>query len=180
MRALTSKEKRLLVFLVGALFLLLNIIALKTFLDRRALLEANIDTLEAQLIQDRATLGQKDYWMKRAEWLDANMQADDLATVDDDNRFIEFVESSAKKRGLDYTKRGGGPVASEGRSYTEVFDASTVKGEMKSVVEWLSELQQPKAFRAIKQLRVKSGEPPAVVCDVEVALWRRPEGGQTP
>lgn len=180
MRALTSKEKKLLAFLVGALFLLLNVVALKTFLDRRALLQANIGSLEAQLMQDRTILGQKDYWMERAAWLDANMQVDDMATVDDDNRFIEFVESSAKKRGLAYTKKGGGPVASDGLPYTEVFDASTVKGDMKSLVGWLAELQQPKAFRAIKQLRVKSGEPPEVVCDVEVALWRRPGGGQTP
>jgi len=180
MRALTSKEKRLLFFLLGTLFFLLNVVALKTFLDRRALLKANIGALEAQLLQDRAIIGQKNYWVERASWLDANMQADDLATVDDDNRFIEFVESSAKKRGLAYTKKGGGPVASDGLPYTEVFDASTVKGDMKSLVGWLAELQQPKAFRAIKQLRVKSGEPPEVVCDVEVALWRRPGGGQTP
>jgi len=178
MRALTSKEKRLLVFLVGALFLLLNVIALKTFLDRRALLQANIATLEGQLVQNRAILGMKDYWAERASWLETNMQPDDLGTVDDDNRFMDFVESSAKKHGLAYTKRGGGPVPyEEGQSYTEVLDASTVRGSMKSIVAWLSELQQPKSFRAVKLFRIKSGEPPELVSDVEVALWRRPGGG---
>lgn len=180
MRALTSKEKRLLYFLVGALFLLLNVVALKTFLDRRALLQANIVALEGQLVADRAILGQKDYWSQRAQWLDANMQPDDTTTVDDDNRFIEFVESSAKKRGLSYTRRGGGPSEVPGQPYTEVIDASTVRGNMKSLVEWLAELQQPKDFRAIKQLRVKSGEPPEVICEVDVALWRLPQGGQAP
>ena len=180
MRALTSKEKRLLFFLLGALFLLLNVVALKTFLDRRALLQANIASLEGQLVADRAVLGQKDYWAERAQWLDGNMQPDDVTTVDDDNRFMEFVESSAKKQGLAYTKRGGGLAETPGLPYTEVFDASTVKGNMKSVVAWLAELQQPKAFRAIKQLRFKSGEPPEIICDVEVALWRRAQGGQTP
>lgn len=180
MRALTSKEKRLLFFLVGALFLLLNVVALKTFLDRRSLLQANIANLEAQLVQDRAILGQEQYWADHAQWLDDNMQADDLTTVDDDNRFMEFVESSAKKHGLSYTRRGGGPAEATGLSFTEVYDASTVKGKMQPLVEWLAELQQPKAFRAIRQLNIKSGEPPEVICDVVVALWRKPEGTRTP
>ncbi len=167
MRALTSKEKRLLFFLLGALFLLLNVVALKTFLGRRAALQANIAALEGELVQSRAILGQKDYWAERAQWLATN--------------HIEFVESTAKQSGLTYTRRGGGPVPSEGRPYAEVFDASTVRGDMKSLVEWLSKLQQPKEFRAIKQLRIKSAEePPNVVCDIEVARWFRPVEGQTP
>ncbi|MBJ7258966.1 MAG: hypothetical protein JHD33_05435 [Chthoniobacterales bacterium] len=179
MRALTFKEKRLLFGLLGALFLLLNVVALKTFLNRRAGLQANIEVLDANLVQSRAVLGQKDYWAQRARWLETNQPTDDVSTVDDDNRFIEFVESTAKESGLAYTRRGGGPVPAEGRPYAEVFDASTVKGNMESLVKWLSKLQQPKEFRAIKQLRIKSGEPPEVICDVEVARWFRPVGVQT-
>ena len=178
MRALTSKEKRLLAALLGALFLLFNIVALKTFLDRSAAVRANIAALDAQIAQNRAILGQKDYWAAHAKWLAENQPTDDINSVDDDNRFIEFVESSAKESGLAYTRRGGGPSPSKGLPYTEVFDASTVKGNMESLVKWLSKLQQPKEFRAIKQLRIKSGEPPAVVGDVEVARWFRPVGGE--
>ena len=180
MRALTSKERRLLFALVGALFLLLNVVALKTFLNRRAIIQANIAALDAELLQSRTVLGQKDYWSERGAWLETNQPTDDTSTVDDDNRFIEFVESSAKQSGLAYTRRAGGPVPSQGRPYVEVFDSSTVKGSMKSLVEWLSKLQQPKEFRTIKQLRIKSGEPPEVVCDIEVARWFRPAAGRAP
>ena len=115
MRALTLKEKRLLVMLLGALFLLLNVVALKTFLDRRAALGANIAALEAELAGNKAVLGQKDYWNERAKWLESNQPTDDISTVDDDNRFIEFVESTAKESGLAYTRRGGGPSRRFGR-----------------------------------------------------------------
>jgi type II secretory pathway component PulM len=179
MRALTSKERRLLFALVAALFLLLNVVALKTFLGRRSALQANIAELESRLVADRAILGQKDYWTERAQWLAANQPTDDMTTVDDDNKFIDFIPSSAKQSGLSYTRREGGPVPSNGRPYAEVFDASTVKGDMKSLVDWLVKLQQPKEFRAIKQLRIKSGEPPEVVCDIEVARWFRPVEGET-
>ena len=179
MRALTSKERRLLFALVAALFLLLNVVALKTFLGRRAALQANIAELESRLVADRAILGQKDYWTERAQWLAANQPTDDMTTVDDDNKFIDFIPSSAKQSGLSYTRREGGPAPLNGRPYAEVFDASTVKGDMKSLVDWLVKLQQPKEFRAIKQLRVKSGEPPEVVCDIAVARWFRPVEGET-
>jgi hypothetical protein len=51
---------------------------------------------------------------------------------------------------------------------------------MEQLVKWLSEIQQPEAFRAVKQLRIKSGEPPEVIADVEVARWYRPAEGETP
>ena len=105
MRALTSKERRLLFALVAALFLLLNVVALKTFLGRRAALQANIAELESRLVADRAILGQKDYWTERAQWLAANQPTDDMTTVDDDNKFIDFIPSSAKQSGLSYTRR---------------------------------------------------------------------------
>jgi hypothetical protein len=44
----------------------------------------------------------------------------------------------------------------------------------------LSALQKPRDFRVIKQLRIKSGEPPEVVCDVEVARWYLPTGEVAP
>ncbi len=179
-RALTPKEKRLLSLLLGALFLLFNVVALKAFLGRRAAFRGHIAQLEAQLSQNRAILAQKGYWAERAEWLHANQPTDDITSVDDDNRFIEFVESSAKESGLAYTRRGGGPVPSEGKPYAEVFDASTVKGNMEALVKWLVKLQQPKDFRAIKQLRIKSGEPPEVTGDIEVARWYRPVNGEEP
>ena len=155
MRPLTAKEKNLLIALVGALFVLLNAVALQMFLTRQSALHSNISKLSAQL-------------------------AENVTSIDDDTKFTEFVESTAKKSGLAYTRRGGGPVQS-GQQYAEVYDASQVKGKMESLVKWLSELQQPDAFRAVKMLRIKSApEPPDVVADVEVARWYRPTNSTTP
>ncbi|MEX1110174.1 MAG: hypothetical protein WEB31_00080 [Chthoniobacterales bacterium] len=179
MRALTAKERTLLVFLLGAIFLLLNVVGLQAFLNRQRSLQTGIVQLRAQLDEHRAILADRAYWDERAAWLDANQPADDVGTVEDDTKFTQFVETSAKNSGLEYTRRGGGPVPPRG-SIAEVYDASTVKGPMEAVVKWLSALQKPRDFRVIKQLRIKSGEPPEVVCDVEVARWYRPTGEAAP
>jgi len=180
MRALTSKGKNLLIALLGALFVLLNAVALQMFLARQSALHSNISKLSAQLAENRSVLAQKSMWDERARWLEEKQPTDDVSSIDDDTKFTEFVESTAKKSGLTYTRRGGGPVQS-GEQYAEVYDASQVKGKMEALVKWLAELQQPEAFRAIKLLRIKSApEPPDVIADVEVARWYRPVNAPTP
>jgi len=179
MRALTAKEKKLLVALVGALFVLLNALGLQAFLNRQRALQTNLVELRSQLDEGRALLAEKEMWGERAAWLDTNQPADDITTTDDDAKFYEFVENSAKSAGLEYTRRDAGNSPAEG-PYAEVFDASQVKGKMESLVKWLNELQQPQAFRAIKEISIKSGEPPEVIATVTVARWYQPQKGANP
>jgi hypothetical protein len=159
--------------LLGALFLLLNVVGLQAFLNRQRTLHSGIALLDKQLAENRAILAQKGFWKERAAWLDEHQPTDDTSTIEDDTKFTEFVETSAKNSGLQYTRRGGGPRPARSSS-TEIYDASQVKGTMKQLVQWLTELQQPGAFRAVRQLRIKSGEPPEVIADIEVARWYRP------
>jgi hypothetical protein len=181
MRALTAKEKRLLIGLLGAIFVLLNVVGLQAFLNRQRDLQSGIVRLQGELAEGRAILEEKSVWQERAAWLDANQPGDDTTTTDDDAKFYEFVETSAKNAGLTYTRRDAGQQPSAG-AYAEVTDSSQVKGKMESLVKWLNELQQPESFRAIKQISVKSGEPPEVIAEVEVARWYRPVqgGAETP
>jgi hypothetical protein len=179
MRALTAKEKKLLIGLLGALFVLINVVGLQAFLNRQSALQASIVRLQGELTESRAVLEEKSIWQERATWLDANQPGDDTTTTDDDAKFYEFVQTSAKNAGLTYTRRDAGQQPSDG-PYAEVVDSSQVKGKMDALVKWLNELQQPDAFRAIKQISVKSGEPPEVIAEVEVARWYRPVQGGTP
>jgi type II secretory pathway component PulM len=179
MRALTVKEKRLLAGLLGAIFVLFNVVGLQAFLNRQRTLQSSIVRLQGELTEGRAILEEKTVWQERAAWLDAKQPGDDTTTTDDDAKFYEFVENSAKNAGLTYTRRDAGQRQSDG-AYAEVVDSSQVKGKMEALVKWLNELQQPEAFRAIKQISVKSGEPPEVIAEVEVARWYRPVQGGTP
>ncbi len=173
MRALTSKEKKLLAGLLAAIFLLLNIAGLRIFLNRQRALKADIVRLRGELEKNKITLAERDLYEKRNAWLDKNQPTDDVSTTEDDAKFYDFVESSAKRSGLEYTRKAAGPRPPN-PDYVEVFDSAQVKGDLKSLVKWLHEIQQPEAFRAVKQITIKSGEPPQLVGDVEVARWYRP------
>jgi hypothetical protein len=180
MRALTAKEKRLLLVLLGAIFVLINVIGLNTYLARLHSLKSSLLKLQGQLVENRAILEVGGEWLERAAWLDANQPTDDVATTDDDAKFYEFVETSAKNFGLSYQRREAGAVPQDGL-LAEVFDSSQVKGTMEALIKWLVQLQDPSAFRAIKQLSIRSGEPPQVIAEVTVSRWYRPSsGGETP
>lgn len=176
MRALTSKEKRLLWGLLAVLFIVLNLAGLRVFLTRHGALKKEIAGLKLQAAEDKNILAERALWEKRAAWLDANQPEDDLSTKEDDGKFYDFVKSSATKLGLQFTqKEVGESKMGEGDSIVEVFYSSQVKGKMEALVKWLHELQDPKQFRAIKQIAIKSGEPPEMVCNIVVARWYRPK-----
>ncbi len=173
MRALTSKEKILLAALLGVVFFLLNVVALRIFLERQRGLKAEIIRLQDELAENKTVLADRAIYEERAAWLEKNQPTDDVSTTEDDAKFYDFIESSAKRSGLEYTRKAAGPRPAN-PDYVEVFDSSQVKGNLKALAQWLNELQQPQAFRAVKQLTIKSAEPPQLVGDVEVARWYRP------
>lgn len=177
MRALTAKEKRLLMVLLGALFVLVNVIGLNMYLARLQGLQSAIVKRQSEAVENRAILEEGGVWLERAAWLDANQPIDDVATTDDDAKFYEFVESSAKNAGLSYQRRDAGTLP-HSDVLAEVFDTSQVKGTMEALVKWLVQLQDPAAFRAVKQITIRSGEPPQVLAEVTVARWYRPSIGE--
>ncbi|MFZ4483565.1 MAG: hypothetical protein ACOYOL_06255 [Chthoniobacterales bacterium] len=174
MRALTSKEKRLLVGLLGALFVLVNVIGLQTLLNRQRDLRSNIGELRQQIDFGDALLAEKDYWAERAAWLAENQPTDDTATTQDDEKFYDFIESSARESGLEFAAGTPGAAVSQG-AYVQINYSAKVKGKLQALIKWLNLLQQPKEFRAIRQISIKSdAEPPGIVCDIDVARWYRP------
>jgi hypothetical protein len=180
LRALTSKEKRLLVGLLGALFVLANVIGLQALLNRQRDLRASIAQLQQEIEFGRGLLAEKDYWDERAAWLAENQPTDDTSTTQDDEKFYDFVESSARESGLEFAAGTPGAAVSQG-AYVQINYAAKVKGKLEALVKWLNLLQQPKEFRAIRQISIKSdAEPPGIVCDIDVARWYRPVEEQTP
>lgn len=181
MRALTSKEKRLLWGLLAVLFVVVNLAGLRVFLARHSALQKEIVGLKMQATEDKNILAERALWEKRAAWLDANQPEDDLSTKEDDGKFFDFVKSSATKQGLQFTQKSlGESMVGESGSIAEVFYSSQVKGKMESLVKWLHELQDPKQFRAIKQITIKSSEEKEMICDIVVARWYRPKVDSKP
>ena len=182
MTPLKSSEKRLLISLGIAAFLLLNLLVFSWLKKRNLAVERQRVTLETQarelrMWKDRAPEAEQ----KRA-FLDQHLQAyADEATRE--TYLDQFINQEAEALGLTVRKNQPMPVRLEEHFHKSRYTAE-VSGSWDNVLEFVYRLQQPKEFRFIPTIRLKSqkkegaaatDEAADVVCTFEIEKWWSPE-----
>jgi hypothetical protein len=74
------------------------------------------------------------------------------------------------------------PLAAPTESHREVSVAVRLRGDQITVLQWLSTLQSPEKFQAIKlldlEIDTKARMPtPQVICNLTLARWFKPDNG---
>lgn len=184
--ALTQREKKLLSACIGALLLMATFIMLKQFLDRRAAVLARITALESEKRDNDSYLEDREFWEKRANWLNQYMPAtESLGTAQ--AQLLEEIQNVALDYGFKFQKQ---PVllpdSAESKQNAAVYREAAVEvrlsGDQKIVLSWLAALQSPDYFQAIKQIELEidsrsKEKTPQVLCNLVLARWFKPENG---
>ena len=114
-------------------------------------------------------------WKERMNWLDATMPT--MTSKDQEQaKLLEMLRETALAHGLDidgqsFMKPGGSP------HYKEVAVKINLDGPERKVFQWLSEIQSPEKFLAIKfiDLDPEMRSPTLECnCNVIVAQWFKP------
>lgn len=184
--ALTQREKKLLGACVVALVLMATFILLKQFLDRRTAALAKIAALESEKRENEAYLADREFWDKRAHWLQQNMpEATSLGTAQ--AQLLEEIQNVALDYQLTFQKQPLLlPESADSKQNAAVYREAAVevrlRGDQTTVLGWLATLQSPEKFQAVKQLdleldsRAKEKTPQAL-CNLVLARWFKPENG---
>lgn len=187
--ALTQREKKLLAACVAALLLMATFILLKLFLDRRTAVLAQITALENEKRENEAYLADRDFWEKRARWLQETMpETTSLGTAQ--ALLLEEIQNVALDYQFTFQKQPVLlPESAESKQNASVYREAAVevrlRGDQTAVLGWLATLQSPEKFQAIKQLdleldpRAKEKTPQAL-CNLVLARWFKPENGHEP
>lgn len=184
--ALTPREKKMLYACIGALLLMATFIMLKQFLDRRSAVLARITALENEKLENASYLEDRDFWDKRAGWLDRMMPVtESLGTAQ--AQLLEEIQNVALDNGFKFQKQ---PVllpdSAESKQNAAVYREAAVEvrlsGDQTIVLSWLASLQSPDYFQAIKQLELEMDtrskeKTPQVLCNLVLARWFKPENG---
>jgi hypothetical protein len=172
MRQLTSREKRLAIFLGLAVFVVVNLIGLVVLKRQRVALENQLSDLESRAMVHEVLLGQKREWLKKEAWMSEH-QPVYSSPGDAMTDLVEDLSAGSNRSGLDMTP----PRLDEVESFpthNEVSATVEVSGSLRSVVGWLAQLQQPEKFQAVTSFSLASDkEPPNVKADLRVARWFR-------
>ena len=177
MRPPTEREKLLLLFCLGALFIMANLVigrtVLRGFGDSRAKLQAFETERREQLIW----LKQKDAWLPRYVWLDESMPGM-TSSSKAGAQLLEEMQDQAHERELRLPRQN----LLEARTtdyFHEVSVQVQVEGDLEVMIEWLATLQKPEAFAVVKELELsldtKSKEKnPQARCNLVLARWFSP------
>ncbi|MDB4435922.1 hypothetical protein N9139_00420 [Akkermansiaceae bacterium] len=166
---MTTREKNLLFFLIGALFLVLNYFAFKTFY------QAKVDTLvkriansERELSRAKGVLQRREQWDAAEGWLNRS-EGKPIAYQTAQANLQSYVSREAKKRGL--VIRNEDIMAwQEGDSYNRVRFKCKVTGMEQQIQQWILALNQNRQLQVITKYEIKPVRADFTQADVEVEV----------
>lgn len=180
MTQLKPSEKRLLIFFGIAAFILLNLLGFSWLKKRNVLLERQRITVESRIRELEMWKGKAAEAEQKRAYLDQHLQAyADEATRE--TYLDDFIKREASDLDLEVRKNVTMPALLEEHFHKSRYTAE-VSGAWDDVFEFIYRLQQPKDFRFVRTIRLKSqkkegssDEAADAVCTFELEKWWSPE-----
>ena len=172
MRRLAKSEQRLLIIFGAAVFLALNLFAIRLWLQNRSALIANI-------AQTRSAITTGESWMSAAEalqpareWIEQNPAP--TATGDQaSTNLLNSVRNLAEKSNLKLVEETLLPSEATAAGESAILQVK-LTGPFSGVASLLFELQSPQSWRAVDKMMIRSdNEPPNVIVDLVVRQYYR-------
>jgi hypothetical protein len=168
-----KNEKRLLIFLGLAVFVMGTFYLVSYLLDIESGLALKIRGLEASANTDQVWLREKQFWLDRKKWIDQKQPKVAPGGVPQ-SELLQSLTASAQNHNLTIQEQSFADAKSTA-NYQAVAVRLKLTGTLEDVVRWLVDVQQPEKFQAVTTFSLKSQEkPPAVDLELEVARWYSP------
>ena len=173
MRPLAPSEKTLFLILCGAVFIALNLLGLRAFLQARAGLKKSIIAARSELASDRTWMELGETIRPAGAWIDSHpmprMLPDEASAL-----LLKTEREEAENAGLKVTEENLLPGREDPQGSTVAVSVK-LAGSFEGVVRMLFALQSPTAWRTVDKLALRSdAQPPNVVADLELQQYFRP------
>lgn len=164
MRKLAKNETRLLILFGAAVFVALNLFAVRAWLSHRAALDTAIASAESRLAAAESLLIAAEALSDAKDWIDQNPPPESSAEATSTD-LLNSVRALAEKNNLKIAEETLLPSDQPGIAVLQ----AKINGPFAGVAELLFALQGPTAWRSIAKMSIRSdSEPPNVVVDMEI------------
>jgi hypothetical protein len=178
MRRLAKNELRLLIVFGAAIFLALNLFAIRFWMQHRSALTAKIAQTRSAISTGKSWISAAEALQPAREWID-NHPAPTATGEQASTNLLNTIRSLAEKTNLKLPEETLLPAESSAAGQAAVLQVK-LTGPFSGVASLLFELQNPTAWRAIDKMMIRSdNEPPNVIVDLVVRQYYLPPG-QTP
>ena len=172
MKPLAPSEKKLFLIFCGTIFIVLNMIGVRSFLQARDKVQLAVVAAKAELTSDRSWLDVGDSLHAAMTWMDSHPMPE-LEPDDASAKLLKTEREEAEKAGLKVTEENLLPSQNDAQDSSVAVEAK-LSGPFQGVVHMLFALQTPTAWRNIDKLTLRSDtEPPNVVADLELRQYFR-------
>lgn len=173
MRKLATNEARLLIFFCSAIFLALNLFAVKAWMGSRTTVIHNLDAARSKISENQMWLDGASGITAAHEWISAHPPQ--TATAEQaSSGLLQATRSAAEEAGLKVTEENLLPSAGTTTGNAAALQAK-LSGPFAGVTKFLFAIQSPTAWRSIPKLLIRSDtEPPNVLVDMEVHQYYLP------
>ena len=155
MRRLAKNELRLLILFGAAVFLALNLFAIRYWLQSRGALMAKIDQTRAAIATGESWIRASEVLQPAREWIDQNprpVSSGDEAST----KLLNTVRSLAEKSNLKLPEETLLPSESSPAGESAALQVK-LTGPFSGVASLLFELQNPAAWRAVDKMMIQIG-----------------------
>ena len=172
MRRLAKSEQRLLIIFGAAVFLALNLFAIRLWLQNRSALIANIAQTRSAITTGESWMSAAEALQSAREWIEQNPAP--TATGDQaSTNLLNSIRNLAEKSNLKLVEETLLPSEATAAGESAILQVK-LTGPFSGVASLLFELQSPKSWLAVDKMMIRSdNEPPNVIVDLVVRQYYR-------
>ena len=173
MRKLTTTEFRLLIFFCAAIFLALNLFAVRAWTGARSSLARDLEEVRGKVAESRVWIDGASGIASSHEWIKAHPPQTNTAEQASTG-LLQATRSAAEEAGLKILEENLLPAAATTTGNATSLQAK-LSGPFSGVTKFLFAMQSPTAWRSVPKLIIRSDtEPPNVLVDMEVHQYYLP------
>lgn len=172
MRRLAKNELRLLIVFSTAVFVALNLFAVRAWMQHRGAFKMQINETRSAIATGESWINASNALQTAREWIDKNPAP--ISTPDDaSTKLLNTLRSLAEKSNLKVTEETLLPPENSISGPSSVLQVK-LTGPFPGVASLLYELQNPSTWRSVDKILIRSdNEPPNVIMDLLVRQYYR-------
>lgn len=170
---MSPRERRLVLMVAGALFLLINLVVWSKLFDVLGNARAELALRRATREEQRQFIKEKDLWARRDQWLKKHQPT--LKSAVEASTLLDQVKEIAGKHNvlIENPAIGSGDATPE---HQAVFASFDTKSPWPPLVRFLYDVQQPESFVVFEsvQLHIDNADPTMMRGKFKIARWFAP------
>lgn len=176
---MNPRERKLVLMVAGALFLLFNLVVWSKLFDVLANARAEVALRKETREEQRSLIKEKDLWAGRDQWLKQHQPS--LKSAVEASTLLDQVKEIAGKHNvlIENPAIGSGDSTPDHQSVFASFDT---KSPWPPLVRFLYDVQQPESFVVFEsvQLHIDNADPTMMRGKFKIARWFAPSGAPAP